>query len=43
MSPNEHEELKMEVDDSLDKGLIRESKVPCVVPTQLAPNKDESW
>ena len=26
-SPKEHEELKKQVDDSLDKGLIQESKI----------------
>ena len=31
MSSKEHEELKMQVDDSLDKGLIRESKIAFMV------------
>ena len=43
ISPKEHKELKMQVDDSLDKGLIQESKIPCVVSALLAPNKDGSW
>ena len=42
LSPKEHEELKMQVDDSLEKGLIQESKIPCVVPALLAPNMDGS-
>ena len=43
MSPKEDEELKRQVDDLLNKGLIQESKIPCVAPTLLAPNKDGSW
>ena len=40
MSPNEHEELKRQVDNFLEKGLIQGSKSPCVVPTLLVPKKD---
>ena len=43
MSPNEHEELKRQVDDLLDKGLIQESKSLCVVLALLVPKKDRSW
>ena len=43
MSPKEHEEVQMQVDDSLDIRLIRESKIPYVVPALLAPNNDGSW
>ena len=43
MSSKEHEELKMQVDDSLDKGLIQKSKIPFVVLGLLVPNKDGSW
>ena len=42
MSPNKNEELKRQVDDLLDKGLIQKSKSPCVVPALLVPKNDGS-
>ena len=39
----ENEEVKRQVQDLLDKGLIRESLSPCVVPTVLSPKKDGGW
>jgi hypothetical protein len=39
----ENEEVKRQVQDLMDKGLIRESLSPCVVPTMLKPKKDGGW
>jgi hypothetical protein len=40
LTPQENEEVKRQVQDLMDKGLIRESLSPCVVPTMLNPKKD---
>ena len=42
MSPKEHEELKRQVDELLEKGLIRESLSLYVIPTLSVPKKDGS-
>jgi hypothetical protein len=39
----ENEEVKRQVQELLDKGLVRESLSPCVVPTVLSPKKDRGW
>jgi hypothetical protein len=43
LTSQENEEVKRKVQDLLDKGLVRESLSPCVVPTVLSPKKDRGW
>jgi hypothetical protein len=43
LMPQENEEVKRQVRDLLDKGLVRESLSPCVVPIILSPKKDGGW
>jgi hypothetical protein len=35
--------VKNQVQELLEKGLVRESLSPCVVPTVLSPKKDGGW
>ena len=43
MNPEEAKELKKQVDELIDKGLVRESLSPCSVPALLVPKKDGKW
>jgi hypothetical protein len=43
LTPQENEEVKKQVQELLDKGLVRESLIPCTVPTMLSPKKDGGW
>lgn len=43
MTPKENEEITNQVQDLLDKGPMRESLSPCVVPLVLILRKDGGW
>jgi hypothetical protein len=43
LTPRENEEVKNQVQELLDKGLVRESLSPCAVPTVLSPKKYGGW
>jgi hypothetical protein len=43
LTPQDNEEVKNQVQEFLDKGLIREILSPCAVPTVLSPKKDGGW
>ena len=43
LTPAENEELNRQVHELLQKGLIKESLSPCVVPVVLAPKKNGEW
>jgi hypothetical protein len=43
LTTHENEEVKIQVQDLMDKGLVRESLSPCVVPTVLISMKDGGW
>lgn len=42
-NPDETKEIEQQVKDLMDKGYVRESLSPCVVPVLLVPKKDGSW
>jgi hypothetical protein len=43
LTSQENEEVKRQIQELLDKGLIRESLSPCVIPMVLSPKKDGGW
>jgi hypothetical protein len=43
LTPRENDEVKNQVQELLDKGLVRESLRPCAILTVLSPNKDGGW
>jgi len=43
MNPKYNKENRKQVQELLDKGLIRESLSPCAVPTVLASKKGGEW
>ena len=43
LTPRENEEIRNQVQELLDKGLVRESLSPCAVPTVLSPKKYGGW
>jgi hypothetical protein len=43
LTPRENEEVKNQVQELLDKGLVKEILSPCAIPTVLSPKKDGGW
>ena len=43
MSIMENAEIKRQIKEMLDKGIIRPSTSPCVSPIALIPKKDGTW
>jgi hypothetical protein len=43
LTPRENEEVKNQVQELLDKVLVRETLSPCLIPTVLSPKKDGGW
>jgi len=43
LTPRENEDVKNQVQELLNKGLVKERLSPCAVPTMLIPNKDGGW
>jgi hypothetical protein len=43
LTTQENDEVKNQVQELLDKGLVRESLIPCTIPIVLSPKKDGGW
>ena len=43
LTPQENAEISRQVQELMNKGLIRESLSPCAVPTVLSPKKGGEW
>lgn len=43
MCPQQHEELQLQADDLLIKGVVEKSRSPSAVPTLLLPKNDGLW
>ena len=43
MTPKDNDEVRNQVQERLEKGLIRESLSLCAVPTILTPKKGGEW
>jgi hypothetical protein len=43
LTSQENEEVKNQVQDLLEKCLVRESLIPCALPIVLSPKKDGGW
>ena len=43
LTPLENEEMKQQVQELLEKGLVKESLIHCVVHIVLSPKKDGGW
>ena len=42
-NPEETKELQKQVSELMEKGYVRESMSPCIVPVILVPKKDGTW